>query len=75
VPLIVAISMIVFGLWLLTWSANRFVDGSAVLAANPGVSQFVIGNIVGSNLFNTLAVVGVSGLVRPFSCEERYFCL
>jgi cation:H+ antiporter len=29
----------------------------------------------GSNFFNTLAVVGVSGLVRPFSCNGGYVLL
>ena len=42
---------------------------SAIVSARKGQNDFVIGNIVGSNFFNTLAVVGVSGLIRPFSCE------
>ena len=42
---------------------------SAIASARKGQNEFVMGNIVGSNFFNTLAVVGVSGLVRPFSCD------
>ena len=98
----ISLIMIVSGLWLLTWSANRFVDGAAALSQKFGVPPFIIGMVVigfgtsapemavsalsaasghsdlslgnayGSNFFNTLAVVGVSGLVRPFTCEEGY---
>ena len=35
-------------------------------------SEFVIGNIVGSNLFNTLAVVGLAGTISPFSNFSPY---
>ena len=31
-----------------------------------------IGNLVGSNIFNTLFVIGVSGLVRPFQVHPRF---
>ncbi len=39
---------------------------SAVAAARKGQNEFVLGNIVGSNFFNTLAVVGLSGMISPF---------
>jgi cation:H+ antiporter len=45
---------------------------SAVVSARKGQNDFVMGNIIGSNFLNTLAVVGVSGLVRPFTCEGGY---
>lgn len=31
-----------------------------------------IGNLVGSNIFNTLFVIGASGLVRPFQVHPRF---
>lgn len=43
---IVSLLFIIGGLWLLTWSANRFVDGSAALASRLGVPPFVIGMVV-----------------------------
>lgn len=45
---------------------------SAVASARRGEHEFVIGNIVGSNLFNMLAVVGLAGAIAPFSGYSRY---
>jgi len=40
---------------------------SAVASARKGQNEFVLGNIVGSNFFNTLAVVGLAGAISPFT--------
>ena len=45
---------------------------SAVAAARRGESEFVVGNIVGSNLFNMLAVVGIAGVISPFDGFSGY---
>lgn len=45
---------------------------SAVASARRGEHEFVIGNIVGSNLFNMLAVVGLAGVISPFSGYSRF---
>ncbi len=39
---------------------------SAVASARKGQNEFVLGNIVGSNFFNTLGVVGLAGTISPF---------
>ena len=39
---------------------------SAVVSARKGQHEFVLGNIIGSNFFNALVVVGVSGTISPF---------
>jgi len=39
---------------------------SAIASARKGKNEFVLGNIVGSNFFNTLAVVGLAGTISPF---------
>lgn len=46
IPLGLALLFVAGGLWLLTWGANRFVDGSAAVAKALGVSPFVIGMVV-----------------------------
>ena len=46
IPLGLSLLFVVGGLWLLTWGANRFVDGSAAVAKALGVSPFVIGMVV-----------------------------
>lgn len=38
---------------------------TAIAAARKGESELVLGNIVGSNLFNTLCVVGMAGACSP----------
>jgi Ca2+/Na+ antiporter len=38
---------------------------TAIAAARRGETDLVLGNIIGSNLFNSLAVAGVAGLVGP----------
>ncbi|MGN0832319.1 MAG: calcium/sodium antiporter [Kiritimatiellia bacterium] len=40
---------------------------SAIASARRGEHEFVLGNIVGSNLFNTLAVVGLATLISPLA--------
>ena len=46
IPLGLSLAFVCGGLWLLTWSANRFVDASSVVARRLGVSPFVIGMVV-----------------------------
>ncbi len=41
--MLLAITAIVVGLFLLVWSSDRFVDGASALAFNLGVSRLVIG--------------------------------
>ena len=45
---------------------------SAVAAARRGEPELVLGNIVGSNLFNTLAVVGIAGAISPSDGFSKY---
>ena len=45
---------------------------SAVASARKGEHEFVLGNIVGSNFFNTLAVVGLAGAISPFKNISPY---
>lgn len=45
-PFLVSIAFIALGLWVLAWSANRFVDASGAIASNLGVPPFIIGMVV-----------------------------
>lgn len=42
----------------------------AVAAAKKGNAEMVIGNVMGSNLANTLLIPGVAGLIRPLEVSE-----
>lgn len=43
---------------------------STIAAVRKGEHEIALGNILGSNLFNTLAVVGLAGLIRPMQVER-----
>lgn len=43
---------------------------SSIVAAIKGESDLAFGNIIGSNLFNTLAVVSISGLINPLAVSS-----
>ncbi len=45
---------------------------TCVVAAIKSQHDISIGNLVGSNIFNTLLVVGGAGVVRPFTVEQRF---
>lgn len=45
---------------------------TSVLAAKKGNSDIAIGNIVGSNIFNILFVVGTSALITPVPFEPKF---
>ena len=66
------VSELMVGLTVVAAGTSLPELASAIVSARKGQNDFVLGNIVGSNFFNTLAVVGVSGLIRPFSCEVGY---
>lgn len=40
---------------------------SSIVSIRKGESDIALGNIIGSNLFNTLAVVGLAGILNPLS--------
>jgi len=42
---------------------------SSVIAARRGEHDLALGNVIGSNLFNTLAVVGIAGAIHPMAVE------
>ena len=59
------ISDLVIGLTIVAAGTSLPELASAVASARRGENEFVLGNIVGSNLFNTLAVVGLATVIQP----------
>jgi cation:H+ antiporter len=45
---------------------------TCVVAAVKGHHDISVGNLVGSNIFNTLLVTGIAGVVRPFSVSPNF---
>ena len=42
------------------------------MAASKGNSDIAIGNIIGSNIFNMLLIIGVSALISPITYNFKY---
>ncbi len=43
---------------------------TSVMAAKKGENEIALGNVVGSNVFNTLLIVGLSGIVTPLGVNS-----
>ena len=59
------VSDLVVGLTVVAAGTSLPELASAIASARRGEHEFVLGNIVGSNLFNTLAVVGLATAISP----------
>lgn len=63
----VGISELVIGLTVVAIGTSLPELASSIAAARKKEHDLVLGNIVGSNLFNSLAVVGLAGVIAPIS--------
>ena len=66
------VSELLIGLTVVAVGTSLPELASAVASARKGEHEFVLGNIVGSNFFNTLAVVGLAGTISPFKNISPY---
>ncbi|WGE32011.1 calcium/sodium antiporter [Actinobacillus genomosp. 2] len=67
------VSDLVIGLTIVAVGTSLPELASSIIAARKGESDLALGNIVGSNLFNTLAVVGIAGTIEPMQVEAEVF--
>ena len=58
-------SDLVIGLTVVAIGTSAPELASALAAARKGENDLALGNVIGSNLFNTLGVVGLAGLISP----------
>lgn len=65
------VSDIIIGLTVVAVGTSLPELASSVAAARKGESDIAIGNVLGSNFFNTLAVVGISGSIQPLSFSKE----
>ncbi|MEX2333939.1 MAG: calcium/sodium antiporter [Pseudohongiella sp.] len=59
------VSDLVIGLTVIAVGTSLPELASSVIAARKGEHDMALGNILGSNMFNTLAVVGIAGVIHP----------
>ncbi len=66
------VSELLIGLTIIAAGTSLPELASAVVSARKGEHEFVLGNIIGSNIFNTLGVVGLAGAISPFKDTSPY---
>lgn len=64
------ISDLVIGLTIVALGTSAPELVISVMAALGGSAEMAIGNVVGSNIFNVLAIIGVTALVTPIKVGE-----
>jgi cation:H+ antiporter len=63
------VSDLVIGLTIVAVGTSLPELASSILAAKKGEHDIAMGNVIGSNLFNSTAVVGVAGAIKPFTID------
>jgi len=67
------VSDLIIGLTVVAIGTSLPELASSIVAARKGEHDLVVGNVIGSNLFNTLAVVGLAGVIRPMEIPDEVF--
>ena len=67
------VSDLVVGLTIVAAGTSLPELASSIAAARKNEVDLAVGNIIGSNLFNTLAVVGLAGAIAPMQIEQEVF--
>ncbi len=66
-------SDLVIGLTIVALGTSLPELASAIAAVRVGEHDLALGNVLGSNLFNTLAVVGLAGIISPIEVGREVF--
>lgn len=65
------ISDLIIGLTIVAVGTSLPELASSLIATRKGEHDIALGNVLGSNLFNTLAVVGIAGLIHPLAAGRE----
>ncbi len=65
------VSDLIIGLTVVAIGTSLPELASAIAATRKGEHDLALGNVIGSNLFNTLAVVGIAGSIHPLHIEAE----
>ncbi|MBK8453122.1 MAG: calcium/sodium antiporter [Thiofilum sp.] len=67
------VSDLIIGLTIVAAGTSLPELATSIIAARKNEHDIAVGNIVGSNLFNTLAVVGIAGAISPITVASEVF--
>jgi cation:H+ antiporter len=66
------VSEVVIGLTIVAIGTSLPEVASTIAAVRKREADLAIGNVIGSNMFNTLAVVGLAGAISPMSVDADF---
>lgn len=66
------VSDTIIGLTIIAIGTSLPELASSLIAVKKGEHDLAIGNVIGSNMFNTLAVVGIAGTIQPMTVEADF---
>jgi cation:H+ antiporter len=64
------VSDVIIGLTVVAIGTSLPELASSIIAARKGDHEIAFGNVIGSNLFNTLAVTGIAGSIHAISVDQ-----
>lgn len=67
------VSDLIIGLTIVAVGTSLPEMASSIIATRKGEHDIALGNVLGSNLFNTLAVVGIAGAIHPMAVGPEVF--
>ncbi|MDC8831780.1 calcium/sodium antiporter [Alteromonas gilva] len=67
------VSDVVIGLTIIAIGTSLPELASSLAAVRKGEHDLALGNVIGSNMFNTLAVVGIAGVIQPMQVGSDFF--
>ncbi|MBN2161830.1 MAG: calcium/sodium antiporter [Pontiellaceae bacterium] len=67
------VSDLIIGLTIVAIGTSLPELASSIIATRKGEHDIALGNVLGSNLFNTLAVVGIAGTIHPMMVGPEVF--
>jgi cation:H+ antiporter len=65
------VSDLIIGLTIVALGTSLPELASSIIATRKGEHDIALGNVLGSNLFNTLMVVGIAGAIHPMVVEPE----
>ena len=66
------VSDVIIGLTVIAIGTSLPELASSLVAVRKGEHDLALGNVIGSNMFNTLAVVGIAGVIQPMSVASDF---
>ncbi|MDH5353644.1 MAG: calcium/sodium antiporter [Gammaproteobacteria bacterium] len=65
------VSELIIGLTIVALGTSLPELAASISSLKKGVADLAIGNVIGSNLFNSLAVIGIPAMLTSFSIDEK----